>query len=51
MSKMANIFEEVKVTGSKVKVKFTILLKNGLAYKSCSIDWIDTELDTHIQDG
>ena len=48
---MAYIFKKVKVTGSKVKVKFTILLKICLAYKSCSFCWMDTKMDTHVQDG
>ena len=46
---MAKISEKVKVTGSKVKVKCMILLKICLAYKSCSISWIDTKMDTNIQ--
>ena len=45
---MAKI-SEVKVTGSKVKVKFMIFLKICLAYKSCSISWIDTKMDTNVQ--
>ena len=51
MSIMAKISKKVKVTGSKVKVKLMILLNICLAYKSCSICLIETEMNTHVQDG
>ena len=45
---MAKISKEVKVIGSKVKVKLVILLKICLAYKSCFIGWIETKMDTRV---
>ena len=51
MSMMAKISKKVKVTGSKVKVKLMILLKICLPYKSCSFCLIETEMNTHGQDG
>ena len=48
---MARITLKVKVTGSKVKVKvkLMILLEICLAYKSCTIGWRDTKMNTHVQ--
>ena len=46
---MARITIEVKVMGSKVKVKLMILLKICLAYKSCTIGRRDTKMKSHVQ--
>ena len=42
--------QKVKVIWSKVKGKFVLLLKNSLAYKSCSISWIDTQMNISVLD-
>ena len=46
---IAKISKKVKVFESKVKVKFMILLKMCLAYKSCTIGRRDTKMNKHVQ--
>ena len=46
---MARITLKVKVMGSKVKVKLGILLKMCLAYESCFVGCIGTNMNTYVK--